>query len=84
MNHPKSANGITDSAVLSSTCACGSSKRSGKPFCFECSRALLVATDKTLYTGLFRCGEAFYEAYDLAVEHLKEVGEIREKKKKKE
>lgn len=76
MNHPNSPNGKIDKSVSSRICPCGSIKKEDRPFCWSCS-SLVKEHDSSLYYLLFRSGEAFYRAYEEALEYLKEVGEVR-------
>jgi len=74
VHHPNSAYGQIDKAIASYVCSCGGSKAVGVSFCFSCFKAL----PPKLRAGLnHRLGDSFYSAYEDAVEHLKEIGEIR-------
>jgi len=73
-HHPNSAYGLIDKAIASDICPCGAFKGERRSFCYQCYKKLPEALKPRLSLKL---SDSWYEAYEEAVEHLKEIGEIR-------
>jgi hypothetical protein len=55
--------------LRSNECQCGNYKKSGNSFCYNCYSSLPNDLQKSLYS---RFGNGYEEAYEEAIEHLKE------------